>query len=98
MKSNGTIQCWKCGAFNESSLCPHCPPTTKPIVKGSIVKYTDQHGDGWFRVSAIIAGSVNLKQIFGSHILHKRVPLAEVVEDEAAWYKNWQQSEAYQSM
>ena len=64
------------------------------IVKGSIVKYKQ----GWQRVTAVIGNTVNLGNIFGGKINHKRVPLNEVVEDEAAWYKNWQQSETYQSM
>jgi hypothetical protein len=69
-------------------------PVSKPIVKGSIVKARC----GWYRVSAVIAGTVNLKSVFGSKIWFKRVPLAECVEDEAAWYANWQQSETYKSM
>jgi hypothetical protein len=69
-------------------------PAAKPIVKGSIVKARC----GWYRVSAVIAGTVNLASVFGGKIWFKRVPLAECVEDEAAWYANWQQSETYQSM
>lgn len=69
-------------------------PTGKPIVKGSIVKARC----GWYRVSAVIGQTVNLAGVFGGKIWFKRVPLAECVEDEAAWYKNWQQSETYRSM
>ena len=66
----------------------------KEIQKGSIVKY----GNGHYRVSAIIGQTVNLKSIFGSKIYYTRVPAVEVVEDEAAWYAEWQKSETYQSM
>lgn len=64
------------------------------IVKGSIVKYNGN----WYRVTAIFSNSVNLGGVFGGKVYHKRVPLNEVVEDEAAWYKVWQQSETYQCM
>ena len=64
------------------------------ITKGSIVKYEDGH----YRVSAVIAGTVNLKSIFGSKIYHKGIPASMVAEDEAAWYAAWQQSETYQCM
>jgi hypothetical protein len=65
-----------------------------PIVKGSVVKYKDGH----FRVSARFSSTVNLCGVFGSKSRHKGVPLAEVVEDEAAWFAVWQKSESYQSM
>jgi len=64
------------------------------IIKGSVVCY----GKGWFRVTAKFRDSVNLGSIFGSRVIHKRVPLSEVYEDEDAWYKNWQQSETYRCM
>jgi hypothetical protein len=70
-------------------------PLQKPeIVKGSIVCYRG----GWFRVSCRRRASVNLKNIFGSLLRYQSVPISEVVEDEAAWYKHWQNSEAYKCM
>lgn len=69
-------------------------PSNRPIVKGSIVKYKD----GWVRVTAKYATCVNLGAVFGGKVYHKRVPLAEVVEDEANWYEAWTKSETYMSM
>jgi len=68
--------------------------SVRPIEKNSIVKYQG----GNYRVSAVIAGTVNLRSVFGAKIYFKRVPLADVVEDEAAWYAKWQQSESYRCM
>lgn len=67
---------------------------TKPIVKGSIVKYNGGH----YRVTAKTKETVNLGQIFGSHIYYKRIPLTEVMEDEDVWHEAWTKSESYQSM
>ena len=68
---------------------------TKPeIKKGSIVK----HGQGWQRVRARFENSVNLGSIFGSKTTLKKVPIADVTEDEAAWYAWWQTTETYQCM
>lgn len=66
----------------------------KEITKGSIVRY----GNGHYRISAIIGITVNLKSVFGSRIYYQRIPAVEVVEDEAAWYKLWQESETYKCM
>jgi len=69
------------------------------IVKGSIVRYTPpNHDAGWYRVSACSATRVNLAAIFGAKVYFKRVPISDVVEDEAEWYKHWQNSETYRSM
>jgi translation elongation factor P/translation initiation factor 5A len=69
---------------------------TNPIKKGSVVRYKDGH----CRVTAIFKSSqtANLGGIFNGVVYHKRVPLSEMVEDEANWYKSWEQSETYQSM
>ncbi len=64
------------------------------IKKGDIVKYKDGH----CRVSAVFKTTVNLCGIFNGIIYHKKVPLAEVKEDQEAWYKLWQESETYKSM
>lgn len=64
-----------------------------------IVTYTEPDGSsGWYRVTKVTKNLVNLGSIFGRHIYHKSVPKDQVREDEAAWYKKWQQSETYQSM
>lgn len=68
--------------------------SAKPIEKSSVVKYQG----GFYRVSAVIAGSVNLVGVFDSKSRFKRVPLAEVVEAHDEWYAAWQKSEAYQCM
>lgn len=67
---------------------------TKPIVKGSIVLYKDGH----YRVTRLTSKTVNLGSVFGGVIYYKGISLGEVKEDEAAWYKEWQQSETYQCM
>jgi len=64
------------------------------IKKGSIVRFKD----GYYRVTAKFKRSVNLGSVFGSKPLHKGVDLSEVVEAEAKWYAEWQQSESYQCM
>jgi hypothetical protein len=66
----------------------------KPIIKGSVVKF----GDGYYRVTARFKESVNLGAIFGGHIHHKKVPIADVEEAHDEWYALWQKSESYQSM
>ena len=66
----------------------------KPIVKGSVVKYKD----GFVRVTAKFAKTVNLGGIFNGKIYHRKVPLTEVVEAHDEWYERWTKSETYQSM
>jgi hypothetical protein len=67
---------------------------TRPIVKGSIVRYKD----GWVKVTRLTSKTVNLGAIFGGKIYHKGIPLSEVYEDEAEWYNHWTQSETYKCM
>lgn len=70
---------------------------SKPIVKGSVVKYKDGH----YRVTALfeVAGKCNLGTIFGRVLPNlKRVDLKDCVEDEEVWYDAWTKSETYQSM
>ena len=64
------------------------------IVKGMVVKYEG----GNYRVTCVKGGKVNLGSIFGKHIYHKGIPVELVKNDEAAWYKRWQQSESYRCM
>lgn len=65
-----------------------------PIVKGSVVKYKD----GYQRVTALFKNTANIGGIFNGKIYHKGVPLSELTEAHDEWYKEWQQSETYQSM
>ena len=64
------------------------------IDKGSVVLWNG----GWYSVSAVFKNTVNLTSVFGSKPLHKKVDRASVKEDYDNWYKDWQQSERYQSM
>jgi hypothetical protein len=61
------------------------------IKLASIVKYENR----WYRVTRLTKKTVNLGSVWGSTIYHKGISLELVVEDEAAWYANWQQSDAY---
>lgn len=65
-----------------------------PIEKGSIVRYKQ----GWMEVTARFNHHVNLGYIFHGKTIIKKVPLNEVYEDKEAWYKEWSNSETYQSM
>jgi hypothetical protein len=67
---------------------------TKPIEKGSVVKYAD----GYYRVTARFKETVNLGAIFGGHIHHKKVSVFKCEEAHDEWYEKWTQSETYQSM
>jgi len=66
------------------------------IKTGTTVRYRD----GWMSVASVFVGSqrVNLKGIFGSRIVHKRVPLSEIYEDYENWSVAWSKSETYRSM
>lgn len=66
----------------------------REIAKGVVVRYQD----GNYRVTAVRGGKVNLGAIFGKAIYHKGVPIDQVVDDEAAWYARWTQSETYMCM
>lgn len=69
------------------------------IESGMIVTFTDDEGNtGWYRVRKCTKHKVNLGSIFGNYLYHRGVDKSRVTEDEAAWYKKWQQSETYQSM
>ena len=72
--------------------------TVGQITKGMIVEYVENGRPGNYRVSNVKGGKVNLKAIFGKHIYHKGIPVELVKNDEAAWYKRWQQRESYRCM
>ena len=65
------------------------------IKKNSIVLYRESC---WYKVTARFADSVNLGSPWGSKVYHKGVSINDVKEDEAAWYKNFQESETYKCM
>ena len=72
-----------------------------PITSGMIVKIKDpQNRDeqGYYRVRKVTKNTVNLGSIFGKALYHKSIQKSRVIEDEATWYKGWQQSETYQCM
>ena len=68
----------------------------KKVAKSTVVHFKE----GWARISMVFTGkqTVNLCGIFNGRTYAKQVPLADIYEDEAAWYASWQKSEAYQSM
>ena len=68
--------------------------STATLAKGTIVLYQN----GWYRLTRVTSKTVNLGAVWGGHVYHKRVPIDQVVEDEAAWYDNWRKSESYQCM
>lgn len=74
----------------------------KEINKGSIVNYQSARdantGPGWYRVSCKTSSWVNLCGVFSGKVYFKRIPIEDVTEDEAAWYKQWQESETYKCM
>ena len=67
---------------------------TRPVLKGSIVRYQG----GWMKVNARFKHSVNLTTVWGYKTKYKGIPLHEVYEDGAAQYEAWTQSESYQCM
>ena len=68
---------------------------SNPVVKGSTVKYKD----GYYYVSSVTSTTCNLTGIFyRKNVLHKRVPLTEVVEAREEWYAKWQESDTYKCM
>jgi hypothetical protein len=69
-------------------------PMNKPVVKGSIVTYKN----GWYRVSALRGGKVNLKSVFYDKLYFQRIPVEDVTEDYDDWFEHWSKSETYQSM
>lgn len=66
----------------------------KAIAKSTIVKFNG----GFYRVTAVIAGTVNLGAVFGGKIYHKRIPVAQVAEAEKEFHAAWSQSESYRCM
>jgi hypothetical protein len=75
------------------------PTVEKEIEKGTIVLYNGGH----MRVTARFHKHVNLGPVWAGKTTIKKVYIGEVYigevkEDQAGFYKAWEQSEAYQSM
>ena len=70
--------------------------TENTVGKGSVVRFNG----GFYRVTALFAGvgAVNLGNVFGGHIAHKKVPLANVEEAHDEWMSSWRNSESYACM
>lgn len=68
--------------------------TGQEIHVGSVVRYKT----GWVRITRLNSKWCNLGAIWGGRVYEKKVPLSEIVEDEAAWYKAWQQTDQYRCM
>ena len=64
------------------------------IVKGKLFSTIT----GYYRIKSIRGAYANLCSPFGRDIIHKRIPLLNLVECENEWYAKWQQSDAYQCM
>lgn len=58
---------------------------------GSVVK----HRIGWVRITRLNSKWCNLGAVWGHRVYEKMVPLTDIIEDEAAWWKAWQQTDAY---
>ena len=69
---------------------------------GKVVAFKDTKGDrdkgGYYRVTSLRGGKVNLGSVFGKGIYYKGIPVDEVYECEAEWYAKWSQSETYMCM
>ena len=70
------------------------------IEVGSIVKANPLTSTikGFYRIRSIRGGKANLCGPFGRTIIHKGIPVKDLVECESEWYAQWQQSETYQCM
>ena len=53
---------------------------------------------GYYRVTSLRGGKVNLGSVFGKGIYFKGILLEEVYECQKEWYAKWNQSETYMCM
>jgi hypothetical protein len=74
----------------------------KKVEKGSVVAFKDIKGDrdkgGYYRVTSLRGGKVNLGSVFGRGIYYKGIPVDEVYECQDKWYERWSHSETYMCM
>ena len=72
------------------------------VIAGMVVAFKDIKGDrdkgGYYRVTSLRGGKVNLGSVFGKGIYYKGIPVDEVYECEAKWYAAWSQTESYMCM
>ena len=72
------------------------------VIAGMVVAFKDIKGDrdkgGYYRVTSLRGGKVNLGPVFGKGIYYKGIPVNEVYECEAKWYAAWSQTESYMCM
>jgi hypothetical protein len=68
--------------------------TGQAIQVGSVVRFKT----GWVRITRLNSKWCNLGAIWGGRVYEKKVPLSEIVEDEAAWYEAWTKTDQYRCM
>ena len=72
------------------------------IEVGQVVAFKDTKGDreknGYYRITSLRGGKVNLGSVFGRCIYYKGIPVDEVYECHDKWYAAWSKSESYMCM
>ena len=58
------------------------------IQKGSIVSIKNGYG-GYYKITSLKDGKVNLGSIIRKEILHKGVPIENIYENGKEWSKKW---------
>ena len=73
---------------------------SRPIEFGAIVKGNPKTSTikGYYRIRSIRGRFANLASPFGWEIIHKSVPVKDLVECHDEWYEAWSKTEAYQCM
>ena len=74
----------------------------KEIEVGQVVAFKDTKGDreknGYYKITSIRGGKVNLGSVFGRSIYYKGIPVDEVYECHDEWYAKWTRTESYMCM
>ena len=65
--------------------------TKVEIQKGSIVSIKNGYG-GYYKITSLKDGKVNLGSIIRNEILHKGVPIENIYENGKEWSKKWSKS------
>ena len=72
------------------------------VIAGMVVAFKDIKGDrnkgGYYKVTSLRGGKVNLGSVFGRSIYYKGIPVDEVYECQDKWYAAWSQTEYYRCM
>jgi hypothetical protein len=75
---------------------------TRELGTGSIVAFKDTKNDreknGYYKITSIRGGKVNLGSVFGKSIYYKGIGVDEVYECQEEWYAAWSQTESYMCM